>query len=231
MALKFDGWPWKTIGHLPYAPRVLSSWHTDWNFLSKSTNRVHRKCSISCVTSSPYAYYETRTKRCYYSNTHSTCIQIHWIGEFSNMYCDAKQYNSSGLGKSMCMWHGKLLAPYDMPTTILIFILGQTGLSSENQQSQIDIKYCLHVKNVNKCRKQDIISKPLALQWRHNGRDGVSNHQLHKCLHNRLFRRRSKKTSKLCVTGLCAGNHRGPVNSPHKWPVTRKMFPFDDIIM
>ena len=24
--------------------------------------------------------------------------------------------------------------------------------------------------------------------------------------------------------------HRGPVNSPHKWPVTRKMFPFDDII-
>ena len=25
--------------------------------------------------------------------------------------------------------------------------------------------------------------------------------------------------------------HRGPVNSPHKWPVTRKMFPFDDIIM
>ena len=27
------------------------------------------------------------------------------------------------------------------------------------------------------------------------------------------------------------GNHREPVNSPHKWPVTRKMFPFDDVIM
>ena len=27
------------------------------------------------------------------------------------------------------------------------------------------------------------------------------------------------------------GNHRGPVNSTHKWPVTRKMFPFDDVIM
>ena len=25
--------------------------------------------------------------------------------------------------------------------------------------------------------------------------------------------------------------HRGPVNSPHKWPVTRKMFPFGDVIM
>ena len=36
---------------------------------------------------------------------------------------------------------------------------------------------------------------------------------------------RSKKTSKLCVTGLCAGNSPGPMNSPHKGPVTRKMFP------
>ena len=27
------------------------------------------------------------------------------------------------------------------------------------------------------------------------------------------------------------GIHRVPVNSPHKWPVTRKMFPFDDVIM
>ena len=27
------------------------------------------------------------------------------------------------------------------------------------------------------------------------------------------------------------GIHRGPVNSPHKWPVTRKMFPFDDVTM
>ena len=44
------------------------------------------------------------------------------------------------------------------------------------------------------------------LQWRHNGRDGVSNHQPHDCLLNRLFRHRSKKTSKLCVTGLCEGN-------------------------
>ena len=27
------------------------------------------------------------------------------------------------------------------------------------------------------------------------------------------------------------GIHRWPVNSPHKWPVTQKMFPFDDVIM
>ena len=45
-----------------------------------------------------------------------------------------------------------------------------------------------------------------ALLRRHYGRDGVGNHQPHDCLLNRSFRRRSKKTSKLRVTGLCAGN-------------------------
>ena len=70
-----------------------------------------------------------------------------------------------------------------------------------------------------------------SLQWRHNERDSVSNHQPHDCLLNRLFRRRSKKTSKLRVTGLRVGIHRWPVNPPHKWPVTRKIFPFDDVIM
>ena len=44
------------------------------------------------------------------------------------------------------------------------------------------------------------------LQWRHNGCDCVSNHQPHDCLLNRLFRRRSKKISKLRVTGLYVGN-------------------------
>ena len=71
----------------------------------------------------------------------------------------------------------------------------------------------------------------ISLRWRHNDQDGVSNHQPHGCLLNRLFRRRSNKTSKLRVTGLCVGNSPGPVNSPHKGPVTRKMFPFDDVIM
>ena len=67
------------------------------------------------------------------------------------------------------------------------------------------------------------------LLWRHNGRDNVSNHQHHDCWLNRSFRRESKKTSKLRVTGLCAVIHMWPVISPHKWPVTRKMFSFDDV--
>ena len=53
-----------------------------------------------------------------------------------------------------------------------------------------------------------------SLQWRHNGLDSISNHHPHDCLLNRLFRRRSKKTSKLRVTGLCAGNSPGTGEFP-----------------
>ena len=64
----------------------------------------------------------------------------------------------------------------------------------------------------------------ISLQWRHNERNGVSNHQ-------RLFMHRSKKTSKFRVTGLCEGDLPVTDEFPHKWPLTRKMFPFDDVIM
>ena len=53
------------------------------------------------------------------------------------------------------------------------------------------------------------IRRIYSLRWRHNGLDSVSNHQPPGCLLNRLFRRKSKKTSKLRVTGLCAGNSPG----------------------
>ena len=73
----------------------------------------------------------------------------------------------------------------------------------------------------------------VSLQWRHNecNCNSVSNHRRLECVLNRLFRHRSKKTSKLRGTGLCEGNSPAQVNSPHKGPVTQKMFPFDDVIM
>ena len=94
-------------------------------------------------------------------------------------------------------------------------------------------------KTINCCEALWVLKHDgLALQklddpllWRHDGRDGVSNHQPHHCLLNRLFWRRSKKTSKLRVTGLCAGNSPMTGESLHKWSVTRKMFPFDNVIM
>ena len=57
-----------------------------------------------------------------------------------------------------------------------------------------------------------------SLPWRHNDRNGVSNHQPHDCLLNRLFRFRSKKASKLCVTSLCEGNSQVPGEFPAQTP-------------
>ena len=44
-------------------------------------------------------------------------------------------------------------------------------------------------------------------------------------------RSRSKKTSNSASLAFVRGIHRSPVNSPHKGPVTRNMFPFDYVIM
>ena len=69
------------------------------------------------------------------------------------------------------------------------------------------------------------------LLWRHNGYDCVPNHQPHHCLFNCLFERRSKKTSKLRVTGLCVGNTPVPGDFPAQMASNAQMFPFDDVIM
>ena len=71
----------------------------------------------------------------------------------------------------------------------------------------------------------------ISLQWRHNEHDGLSNHQRVDSLLNRLFRPKSKKPSKLRVTGLCEGNSPVTGEFPTHRSVTRKMFPFDDVIM
>ena len=65
------------------------------------------------------------------------------------------------------------------------------------------------------------------IQWHHNKGDGGSNHRRLDCF-NCFFRRRSKKTSKLCDTGLCEGNPPMKDGFPSH---SRKMFPFDDVIM
>ena len=53
-----------------------------------------------------------------------------------------------------------------------------------------------------------LIDSAQSLLWRHKERDGVSNHQLHHCLLNFLFGRRSKITSKLHINGHHASNAR-----------------------
>ena len=47
-------------------------------------------------------------------------------------------------------------------------------------------------------------------------------------VHSDAYHRKHQGSASLAFV---LGIHRWPVNSPHKWPVTRKMFPFDDVIM
>ena len=76
-------------------------------------------------------------------------------------------------------------------------------------------------------RLKYLVGQAHPLRWRNNGCDGVSNHQPHHCLLDRLFGADQRKHQSSASLALVWG----PVNCPHKWPVTRKMFPFDDVIM
>ena len=83
--------------------------------------------------------------------------------------------------------------------------------------------------SINKARK--IHSLDISLQWCHNERDSISNHQPHDCLltvYSDIDQRKHQSSSPLAFV---QGIHWWPVNSPHKGPVTRKMFPFDDVII
>ena len=85
--------------------------------------------------------------------------------------------------------------------------------------------------NANQFRYILFVKRSLnTLRWRHNGRDSISNHQPHhySTIYSDADQRKHHSSASLAFVW---GIHRGPVNSPHKWPVMRKMFPFDDVIM
>ena len=64
----------------------------------------------------------------------------------------------------------------------------------------------INAEHWHECYRDAVVLTTNTLQWRHNERDGVSNHRRPHCLLYYSFRRRSKKTSKFRFTGLCAGN-------------------------
>ena len=75
--------------------------------------------------------------------------------------------------------------------------------------------------------------KEIALQWRHNGRDGVSNHQPHDCLLSRLFKAQIKENTKVPRHWPLWGELK--VILTDQFPAQRvsnaEMVPSDDVIM
>ena len=92
------------------------------------------------------------------------------------------------------------------------FGVGEWMSPLDRQWSNISPGHCCWGISKLEVQQEFWISWPLwmttsgsPLQWRHNERDGVSNHRRLDCLLNRLYSSRSKKISKLRVTGLCEG--------------------------
>ena len=109
---------------------------------------------------------------------------------------------------SNCFFYLWWLSPRK-PPVLLKNQLKSTVLKSEIHLSSIgvDVRGSPDIEVQASYNSQwESVYQNQSLQWRHNGLDSVSNHQPHDSLLNRLFRSRSKKTSKLRATGLCSGN-------------------------
>ena len=94
----------------------------------------------------------------------------------------------------------------------------------------IELKYYMCSKHLGQLSLTHRNSN-MSLEWLHNGRDDVTDLQPNHCLLNRLFRRRSTKSSKLRITGLCVGNLPVTGEFPAQLTSNAKMFPFDDVII
>ena len=150
-------------------------------------------------------------------------VYIHiyiWDGAYSPKYLQTSCQRSPMSVGYLELWFQSLNLNLNLKSVYLTTKQKQT-LSNVTQHK----RYVLCRETFTKA-----LSAPLAtLQWRHNKRACISNDVHHDCLLNRLLRRRSKKTSKLRVTGLCGEN--SPANG--KFPAHRasKIIPFDDVIM
>ena len=73
--------------------------------------------------------------------------------------------------------------------------------------------------------------KCISLLWRHNGAIASQITSLTIVYSTVYSDEDQRKLQSSASLAFVWGTHRGPMNSPHKWPVTRKIFPFDDVIM
>ena len=77
-----------------------------------------------------------------------------------------------------------------------------------------------------------LTSAVMTLQWHHIGRNGISSHQPQVCFMQPFIQAQIKEKKRSSASlAFVSGIHRWTVNFPHKRPLTRKMFPFDYVIM
>ena len=146
--------------------------------------------------------------------------------QYRKSHCgDKTVVRSSYLHKGICYigkmtslyWIRSLIHPFRRKHFCVSDLYGFQLFSPRQILAFTNRSYLCHLFSVRQGKRyfwewfrfyNKIRSRSFHCQWRHNEYDGISNHQPNDCLLNRLSKRRSKKTSKLRVTGLC------------HWPVT-----------
>ena len=113
-------------------------------------------------------------------------------------------------------WLWRKLTALSRHRTVFKFIPIKTKQS--NQIKAVFIPFEVH------CLSQQITS-----QLRHNEHDGVSNYRRLDCCAAVFSGADQRKPQCSASQALCEGNHQWPIDSSRKGPVTRKMFPFDDV--
>ena len=137
---------------------------------------------------------------------------------YSTVYSDADQrkYQCSALLAFVWGIHRRPVnSPHKWPVTRKMFpfddvimawpVLNSKMVNEKMGKFQNTLIWRRHSDFVTYACVSEVCRHWFTLQ-RHNGRNGDSNHRPLDCLLNRLFRRRSEKTSRLSVTGLCEGN-------------------------
>ena len=98
--------------------------------------------------------------------------------------------------------------------------LGLNLISVTSGHANTDLQVCLYLRHVYE-HYSDVIMGTMASQI-------TSLTIVYSTVYSGADQSKHQSSASLAFVW---GNHRGPVNSSHKWPVTRKMFPFDDVIM
>ena len=161
---------------------------------------------------------------------HSQQPEIHGNMNLTMHYTVSRNANSMhNVRHSSCPDHLSQYQHYKFHWISFGRVSGQHAV----HQTIIPLWYLLkYVFGCDVCKLDGIISKyPRTLQWRHNGAitcqiSGLT--IVYSIVYSDADQRKHQSSASLT---FLRGNHGGPVNSPHKWPVMRRMFPFDDVIM
>ena len=164
-------------------------------------------------------------------NNSTIWADIKCLDESSNL-CKKKQLTAHMGSKLMLLWAkfiiGKLINLSNFIVECMLVIstlVDRIRHSSPCNADVWNIAVLIHAyiteNTVKKIYYDDVIMTMLASQI-------TSLTVVYSIVYSGVIQRKHQSSASLAFVREI---HRGPVNFPHKWPVTRKMFPFDDVIM